>query len=142
MLAGDSDDHLRQLGQGWVAEEALAIAIYCALRGKSFEESVVLAVNITGDSDSTGSITGNLLGAIHGVEAIPQRWLESLELRKAITEMADDLLTWPQWPVSDIHLMIRQAFASGPIGSIAILGSDGGGDRAQPVSPPVGIIDI
>lgn len=100
-LSGGSDDHLCQLGQGWVAEEALAIAIYCALRSKNFEEGVVLAVNITGDSDSTGAIAGNLLGALHGVEAIPPRWLESLELREVITEMADDLLTWPQWPVSE-----------------------------------------
>ena len=101
VLTGDSDDHLCQLGQGWVAEEALAIAIYCALRGKSFEEGVVLAVNITGDSDSTGSIAGNLLGAIHGVEAIPQRWLESLELRDVIAEVADDLLSWSRWPVAE-----------------------------------------
>lgn len=103
-LAGDSgasDNHLRQLGQGWVAEEALAIALYCALRSESFEEGVTLAVNITGDSDSTGSITGNLLGAMHGIDAIPSRWLEVLELSELISEVADDLLTWPQWPVSE-----------------------------------------
>lgn len=103
-LAGDSgasDNHLRQLGQGWVAEEALAIALYCALRSESFEEGVTLAVNITGDSDSTGSIAGNLLGAMQGIEAIPSRWLDVLELRELISEVADDLLTWPQWPVSE-----------------------------------------
>lgn len=98
---GDSDNHLRQLGQGWVAEEALAIAIYCALRSNSFEEGVMLAVNLTGDSDSTGAIAGSLLGALHGVEAIPQRWLEPLELRAVITAVADDLLSWPQWKVGD-----------------------------------------
>lgn len=100
--SGDSDNHLHQLGQGWVAEEALAIAIYCALRSDSFEEGVVLAVNLTGDSDSTGAIAGNLLGALHGVEAIPERWLELLELRGVVTEVADDLLSWPRWPVAKI----------------------------------------
>lgn len=99
--SGDSDNHLRQLGQGWVAEEALAIAIYCALRSDSFEEGVTLAVNLTGDSDSTGAIAGNLLGALYGVEAIPKRWLEPLEVLEVITAVADDLLSWPQWPVSD-----------------------------------------
>ena len=99
--SGDPDNHLRQLGQGWVAEEALAIAIYCALRSDSFEEGVTLAVNLTGDSDSTGAIAGNLLGALHGVEAIPQRWLELLELREVITTVADDLLSWPQWKVGE-----------------------------------------
>jgi hypothetical protein len=59
----------------------------------------MLAVNLTGDSDSTGAIAGNLLGALHGIDAIPRRWLEPLELRGAIEEMADDLLSWPQWPI-------------------------------------------
>ena len=51
------------LGGGWVAEEALAIALYCALVAASFEHGVLLAVNHSGDSDSTGSLTGQLLGA-------------------------------------------------------------------------------
>jgi ADP-ribosylglycohydrolase len=96
---GDPDDDLARLGQGWVGEEALAIALYCALRAGTLEEGVALAVNLTGDSDSTGAIAGNLLGALHGVDAIPRRWLEPLELRGAIEEMADDLLSWPQWPI-------------------------------------------
>ena len=61
----------------------------------------MLAVNLTGDSDSTGAIAGNLLGALHGVDAIPQRWLEALELREAIGQVADDLLSWPQWPIGE-----------------------------------------
>lgn len=65
---GTSDGHRRQLGQGWVAEEALAIALYCALRSDRFAEGVTLAVNLTGDSgDSTGAIAGNPLGAMHGM---------------------------------------------------------------------------
>jgi len=51
-----------------VAEEALAIALYCALRSDRFAEGVTLAVNLTGDSgDSTGAIAGNPLGAMHGM---------------------------------------------------------------------------
>ena len=100
--AGDPDDHLRQLGEGWVAEEALAIALYCALRAQTLEEGVMLAVNLTGDSDSTGAIAGNLLGALHGVDAIPGRWLAPLELRGVIEDVADDLLSWPQWPIWEV----------------------------------------
>ena len=44
-----------------------------------------------GDSDSTGAIPGNILGTLLGVEAIPPRWLEALELREEITAVADDL---------------------------------------------------
>src|SRR5260370_31553819 len=54
---------LRVMGKGFVAEEALAMGIYCALSARDFEDGIILAVNHSGDSDSTGSITGNLLGA-------------------------------------------------------------------------------
>jgi len=48
-------------------------------------------------------MTGNLLGAIHGVESIPRRWQQQLELRDVIALMADDLATYPQWPVGQFH---------------------------------------
>jgi ADP-ribosylglycohydrolase len=91
------DEAIAGLGKGWVAEEALAIAIYCALLARDFRHGVVLAVNHDGDSDSTGSMTGNLLGAMHGVSAIPPDWLEPLELRGLSTEIADDLLDCHDW---------------------------------------------
>ncbi len=88
---------LRELGKGFVAEEALAMGLYCALGAKDFEDGIILAVNHSGDSDSTGSITGNLLGAAAGVEAIPDRWLAHLELRSTIQALADDLVVFPDW---------------------------------------------
>jgi ADP-ribosylglycohydrolase len=84
--------NIEELGKGWVAEEALAIALYSVLTAQDFERAVVLAVNHSGDSDSTRSIAGNLAGAAYGVESIPQRWIENLELRDEIAMMADDLL--------------------------------------------------
>ena len=84
-----------ELGQGWVAEEALAIGLYAALVAPNLETGVILAVNHGGDSDSTGSIAGNLLGAMHGMDAIPARWLKSLELRQIIEQVADDLTIAP-----------------------------------------------
>jgi ADP-ribosylglycohydrolase len=99
---GGHDRVLAQLGEGWVAEEALAISIYCALTAKNFEEGVIRAVNITGDSDSTGAITGNILGAYLGVHEIPNRWLTHLELKECITEIADDLATIRDWPLSEM----------------------------------------
>ena len=94
-LAGteaDDLDAIRQLGGGWVGDEALAIAVYCALKHPdSFEDAVVAAVNHSGDSDSTGAIAGNIMGAALGLKAIPEKYLENLELRGVITELADDL---------------------------------------------------
>ncbi|VAZ90154.1 ADP-ribosyl-[dinitrogen reductase] glycohydrolase [Mycobacterium pseudokansasii] len=89
------------LGQGWVADEALAIGVYCALTAESFEDGIVAAVNHDGDSDSTGSIAGNLLGATLGVGAISSDWLEPLELRDVISEIADDLYDCADWHLSE-----------------------------------------
>src|SRR4051794_27207286 len=89
---GASPEAVERLGEGWVAEEALAIALYCALAADDFEMGVRLAVNHGGDSDSTGAIAGNLLGTMYGVTAIPERWLAQLELRPEIEKLALDLL--------------------------------------------------
>ena len=88
----DDPDAIRQLGEGWVAEETLAIAVYCALKHSgSFEQGVIAAVNHDGDSDSTGAVTGNILGAALGFDAIPRKYVEKLELRDVILEVAEDL---------------------------------------------------
>jgi len=89
-------ENVEQLGAGWVAEEALAISLYCALAASSFEEALVAAVNHSGDSDSTGAVTGNIAGTLYGREAIPARWLEPLELRQEIEALA--LVLWGEVP--------------------------------------------
>lgn len=94
-------DAITQLGQGWVAEEALAISLYCALVAQDVKHGIILAVNHDGDSDSTGSIVGNLLGTMHGVEAIPAEWLHTLELRSVITELAEDLYAFKDWKIGE-----------------------------------------
>ncbi|MHB1457325.1 MAG: ADP-ribosylglycohydrolase family protein [Armatimonadota bacterium] len=82
---------LEQLGGGWVAEEALAISLLCALKAKDFAHGIRLAVNHGGDSDSTGAITGNILGAMWGRQSIPDEFLLDLELRSIIEQMASDV---------------------------------------------------
>ncbi len=83
---------IHELGEGWVAEETLAIAIYCALKYPcDFEEALIAAVNHDGDSDSTGAVTGNILGAYLGWDAIPAKYIDDLELKNVILEIADDL---------------------------------------------------
>ena len=81
-----------ELGMGWVAEETLAIAIYCALKySDDFEKAIIASVNHSGDSDSTGAVTGNILGASLGYDAIPKKFTENLELKDVILELAEDL---------------------------------------------------
>lgn len=83
-------EKVESLGGAWIAEEALAIASYCALVARSFEDGVLLAVN-GGDADSTGSMAGQLLGLMHGLDAIPSRWTARVELRDVIETIAEDL---------------------------------------------------
>lgn len=84
--------NIHRLGEGWVAEETLATAIYCALRhADDFSAGIISAVNHCGDSDSTGAVTGNILGALLGYDAIDKVWTRDLELRDVILELADDL---------------------------------------------------
>ena len=80
------------LGEGWVGEEALAIGLYCALKYlDNFEEAMISSVNHVGDSDSTGAVTGNILGAAIGYDAIPHFYNDDVELLDVILHMADDL---------------------------------------------------
>ena len=75
-----------------MAEETLAIAVYCALKHENdFDRALIAAVNHDGDSDSTGAVTGNLLGPRLGLTGIPSKYLEHLELRSVLLELADDL---------------------------------------------------
>lgn len=88
----DDLEAIHELGEGWVAEEALAIAVYCANKYQNdFDKAIRTAVNHNGDSDSTGAITGNILGAHLGYDAIPQKYKDNLELHNLILEVADDL---------------------------------------------------
>ena len=88
----DDLENIRALGQGWVAEETLAIAIYCSLRyEKDFSRGIIAAVNHSGDSDSTGAVTGNILGALVGYDAIEDKWKKDLECADIVIEMADDI---------------------------------------------------
>lgn len=112
-----------ELGEGWVAEEALAIALYAVLATRPtgdasgtttpgtgaadaqqtagpsavaqaqrhFRAAVALAVNHDGDSDSTASLAGNILGVLYGEEALPEAWLSGVRGLDAVEHIADEL---------------------------------------------------
>ena len=89
----DTDlNNIHKLGEGWVAEETLGIALYCSLKYQNdFDKAITVSVNHNGDSDSTGSVTGNIVGAIVGYDNIDNKWKHNLELFDVILEMATDL---------------------------------------------------
>ena len=88
----DDLDGIHELGSGWVAEETLAIAVFCSLRHeRDLERALIAAVNHRGDSDSTGAIAGNILGAHLGYAASDDKWKKNLELSDVILELSGDL---------------------------------------------------
>jgi ADP-ribosyl-[dinitrogen reductase] hydrolase len=70
----------------------LEAALWCTYRTTSFEEALILAVNLGGDADTIGAVTGQLAGAIYGRSGIPDRWLANLAWRERIEERALALL--------------------------------------------------
>lgn len=93
-------ERLQTLGAGWTAPEALAVGVYAALApvpGDDVQAAgrhrLLLAVNHAGNSDSTGSICGNLVGAAGGTVALPRGWREAVEARHAIEGVVRDCAT-------------------------------------------------
>ncbi|MCM2393359.1 ADP-ribosylglycohydrolase family protein [Streptomyces albipurpureus] len=83
-------ERIASLGKQHHAEDALAVSVYCALVSEDIRHGLRLAVNHDGPSEVTGSVTGALLGALHGETALPPAWLSELEGRPTIIELADD----------------------------------------------------
>jgi len=81
---------VESLGGGWVAEEALSIALYACLAGNSFEEALLIAATHGGDSDSTAAIAGNMLGLLDPAAVLRHRWVEIVEGADIISQLVRD----------------------------------------------------
>jgi poly(ADP-ribose) glycohydrolase ARH3 len=81
-----------ELGHGIEAFNSVPTAIYSFLRhSRSFQDAVLYAVNLGGDADTIGAMTGAISGAYHGIEAIPERWRNGLERKDDIEKLAEKL---------------------------------------------------
>jgi ADP-ribosylglycohydrolase len=80
------------LGESWVAEEAVASALYCHWRSPTdFRTCVQTAINTDGDSDSIGCIAGSISGAFNGAAAIPEHWRTGVENSAQLQQLAEQL---------------------------------------------------
>lgn len=85
-LFGDS----RPRGGGWIGEEALAIALYCAIRcPDNFAEAIIMGANHSGDADSTASMAGAIVGALVGASNIREDWKENVEDSDLLLDLAN-----------------------------------------------------
>jgi ADP-ribosyl-[dinitrogen reductase] hydrolase len=96
-------EDLERLGGAWVGEEALAIALACALAPAEPLDALLSSVNHSGDSDSTGAICGNLLGALLGEGFLPPTWVDALDIGDVVCRVADDLWRQRTDPPVDEH---------------------------------------
>lgn len=96
IFAGEKDfddmEIISRLGDGWVAEETLAIALYCSLKySNDLKKALRVAVFHDGDSDSTGSVTGQILGTLLGAKKLPQEEIKRLDLLEPLMKMIERL---------------------------------------------------
>jgi ADP-ribosylglycohydrolase len=112
----------KYLGKGWVAEEALAIAVYCALKYQdNFKDAIIASINHSDDSDSTGSVIGNILYAYLGYDKTPDKFLTNVELRGFIEEVATGLY--------EDCKMAEYSSCRDPVWMSKYIGNDYGKDR-------------
>ena len=71
--------------------DTLEAALWCVDKTDSYEQAVILAVNLGGDADTVGAVTGQLAGAIYGIDAIPERWLQPLLWKQDLMDAAGKL---------------------------------------------------
>lgn len=95
----------------WLRHKALAISLLCALHyPDDFRKAVLVSIYHGGDSDSTGSITGNLMGLTLGTEAISGAWKENLKGRDLVEEIGEDLYIAVEEKGFELNEEIRQKY--------------------------------
>ena len=62
---------------GW-AVSTLEAALWAFNSTSTFEDALIAAVNLGGDADSIGAVTGQIAGAYYGFAAIPERWIRAI----------------------------------------------------------------
>ncbi len=85
----DGGDPCRLTGESWIAEEALATALYCAVRHADDPVgALVRGARTCGDSDSIAALAGAFVGAAQGMAAWPAGWAERIEYADQLTALS------------------------------------------------------
>jgi ADP-ribosylglycohydrolase len=91
-LDKETDDVCSLLGGAWIGEEAVATALWCTLKARGdFREAVLRGANSSGDSDSIACIAGSIAGTLGGIAAIPPAWIDRVEKRQLLDDLAKAL---------------------------------------------------
>lgn len=88
---GHRTRHRSEISSAPRAVDTLDAALWCLARTDDFEQAVIEAVNLGGDTDTIGAVTGQLAGAVYGASAIPRRWRDGLHAADRIVALAHQL---------------------------------------------------
>ena len=88
----NEENALKYLGEGWIGEEAVALALYCFLKYPGdYTKTVLRGANTNGDSDTVACIAGGISGACLGINAIPEKWIKNIEKMEYLSILAERL---------------------------------------------------
>jgi len=91
LLAGDLAQRPEsEIDSGGYVLNTLPASLWCLLTTSSFEECVLKAVNLGGDTDTTGCVAGGLAGVHYGFSAIPEKWIQALARRGDVEALFSD----------------------------------------------------
>jgi ADP-ribosyl-[dinitrogen reductase] hydrolase len=91
VLRDTPDAEVEEIVSSSFVLDTLQTALWTVLHAADFEHAVTVAVNLGNDATAAGAVTGALAGAVYGESGIPPRWLEVLEWRHDVAEVADRL---------------------------------------------------
>lgn len=78
---------------GYVVD-TLEASLWCVLNTNNYEDAVLTAINLGGDTDTIGAITGSLAGIIYGREQIPDRWLNKIKKLGYVESLCDEFVNF------------------------------------------------
>ena len=76
---------------GGYVMETLEASLWCIFNHDNYRDSVLHAVNLGHDADTTGAVTGAVAGMLYGYASIPQEWVDALARKEDIIALADKL---------------------------------------------------
>lgn len=69
--------------------DTLESAMWIFMNAQHYKEAITASTNIGGDTDTIGAIVGSMAGIYYGFESIPSNWLDKLQRKEYLMELAD-----------------------------------------------------
>jgi ADP-ribosylglycohydrolase len=80
----------QKINSGFYVIEPLEASLWCLINSASFEGAVLRAVNLGGDTDTTGCVTGGLAGIYYGIGSISRNWMDQIARAKDIEALFEE----------------------------------------------------